>query len=74
MSDVDKQIIEFTRMWIPYGGPSAADIFVEFGLTPTRFLDRLDALVCSVEPASLSAGELRYFESVRRRSDSVVRR
>jgi hypothetical protein len=35
------RLIEFASMWAPYGGASAEDILVRFGMTPSRFIDRL---------------------------------
>jgi hypothetical protein len=37
----DAQILEFARRWLPYGGGSAEDLLVEFGMTPAGYLDRL---------------------------------
>ncbi|RZI53542.1 MAG: hypothetical protein EOP16_02310 [Pseudonocardia sp.] len=30
-------ILDFHQKWEPFGGPSAVDIFVEFGLTSNQF-------------------------------------
>lgn len=64
----DRLMLDFTRAWIPYGGPSAADIFIEFGMTPGRFFDRLDAVLATVQWSRFPVGERDYFESIRKRS------
>lgn len=39
------RLVEFAEQWYPFGGGSAEDIFVEFGLTVDAFFERLsDAL------------------------------
>lgn len=39
------RLVEFAEQWYPFGGGSAEDIFVEFGLTPEAYFERLsDAL------------------------------
>ncbi|WP_083853121.1 DUF3263 domain-containing protein [Rhodococcus sp. DK17] len=44
MNPHDREILEFARRWAPFGGPRAADILVEFGMTPSRFAERLEEL------------------------------
>ncbi|TQC44503.1 DUF3263 domain-containing protein [Rhodococcus sp. WS4] len=44
MNPYDRELLEFARRWEPFGGPSAADILVEFGMTPSRFSMRLKEL------------------------------
>lgn len=44
MNPHDHELLEFARRWEPFGGPSAADILVEFGMTPSRFSERLKDL------------------------------
>lgn len=40
--DVDADhLIGFARMWAPYGGATEAEIFVLFGMTRRRFIERL---------------------------------
>ncbi|CAM3105010.1 hypothetical protein DFJ75_3667 [Williamsia muralis] len=39
------RLLEFAERWYPFGGGSAEDIFVEFGLTVDAYFERLsDAL------------------------------
>jgi len=44
MNKYHQAILEFHRQWAPFGGPSAADIFTEFGLTLNQFHARHRAL------------------------------
>lgn len=41
----DELILQFACRWIPYGGPDPADMFVEFGMTPTQFWRRVAAAI-----------------------------
>lgn len=36
-----EDLIRFARTWAPYGGGSDEDILVQFGMTRSRFIDRL---------------------------------
>ncbi|GAA4491714.1 hypothetical protein GCM10023094_56360 [Rhodococcus olei] len=44
MNPHEQELLDFAQRWEPFGGPSAADILVEFGMTPTRFSERLEEL------------------------------
>ncbi|TJZ76055.1 hypothetical protein FCG67_18755 [Rhodococcus oryzae] len=41
----DQQIMNFALKWRHWGGGSAGDIFIEFGLTPVEFFRRLEAFL-----------------------------
>ncbi|WP_142391469.1 hypothetical protein [Mycobacterium sp. ENV421] len=41
----EQQMVEFVIRWSQYGGGSAADIFVEFGLSEIEFFRRVLALI-----------------------------
>lgn len=73
MPPEDRLMLNFTRRWIPYGGPRASDIYVEFGMTTERFFDRLASVIGKVEPTVFSARELAYFETTCPRHDRVGR-
>ena len=49
------RLLEFAERWYPFGGGSAEDIFVEFGLTVDAYFERLsdalDADVGGLSPA-----------------------
>lgn len=34
-------LIEFASMWAPYGGPTEEEVLVRFGMTTSRFIERL---------------------------------
>ncbi|RYF57726.1 MAG: hypothetical protein EOO27_14680 [Comamonadaceae bacterium] len=36
-----ERLIDFASLWAPYGGPSEEEILVEFGMTASRFVERL---------------------------------
>lgn len=36
-----ERLIEFAGMWAPYGGAAKEDIFINFGMTVHRFVERL---------------------------------
>ena len=60
-------LVGFAISWLPYGGGSAEDIFLEFGLTEHAYFERLLTL--------LKDGDLRVSEAARHGLGSVcVRR
>ncbi|MFC0454853.1 hypothetical protein [Rhodococcus jostii] len=36
-----EDILDFARTWAPFGGPPEDEIFVNFGMCPSRFAERL---------------------------------
>ena len=40
-----ERLIEFARMWAPYGGATEDEILVHFGMTTHRFTERLWQLI-----------------------------
>lgn len=64
MSDT-AHLIAFARVWSHYGGGSAEDIFVEFGLTENEYFTRLDKVLRKRSPdISLAADELARIKRV----------
>jgi hypothetical protein len=52
------RLVEFAEQWYPFGGGSAEDIFVEFGLTAEAYFKRLsDALHVGVPGLSPEVDE-----------------
>ncbi|TQR84316.1 hypothetical protein D8S82_22480 [Mycobacterium hodleri] len=47
----EKAMLEFVRRWHRFGGGSAQDIFVEFGLNEQEFFSRVLHLVGAAAPA-----------------------
>lgn len=45
VSSVDRSMVEMACRWMPFGGPPAEDIMVNFGLTPNDYYRRLDTFV-----------------------------
>ena len=41
MSPDDQALLDYARMWAPYGGPRRGDILVEFGMSPAHFYTQL---------------------------------
>ena len=52
MNPHDLELLEFARRWEPFGDPSAADILIEFGMTTSRFSERLEELSISAQRAN----------------------
>ena len=44
MDAVDHAVLTFAVRWLPYGAP-LDDVFVEFGLTPAQYVQRVCDLV-----------------------------
>lgn len=44
MSTEERRIIEYALLWAPFGGPPADELFVYLGMSPNRFLERLDEI------------------------------
>ncbi|WP_342660250.1 DUF3263 domain-containing protein [Rhodococcus ruber] len=36
-----EEIVQFARRWSPFGGAPAHESFIQFGMSPTRFAQRL---------------------------------
>ncbi|MGW3483989.1 DUF3263 domain-containing protein [Rhodococcus indonesiensis] len=53
LSSDERLLVDFAIRWCPYGGPSAADILVEFGMTPQRYGQVLESLLNSPTLAAL---------------------
>jgi hypothetical protein len=46
-------MLEFARIWAPYGGAQPGDIFVMFGMSPTKFYDIIRRLLHTVHARML---------------------
>ena len=66
-NNLDSAILTFARSWYGYGGGSAEDIYVEFGLHPKTYFERLKALLDSPAAADID-------ESTRERIRAVCAR
>lgn len=47
MSPDDQALLDYARMWAPYGGPRRGDILVEFGMSPAHFYTHLRRILDS---------------------------
>lgn len=59
LSDIDERIVRFALMWRHWGGGSAGDIFVEFGISPRAYFERLTGLLNVVELSSVETEQIR---------------
>lgn len=50
-------IVDFAVRWLPFGGPPADDILVEFGISMLTFAQRIEKILVSGRPTSLSLAE-----------------
>lgn len=46
-SDEQALMLQFALWWYPYGGGSAEDIFIKFGLSEKAYFQRLSHVLCS---------------------------
>ncbi|MDV7090367.1 DUF3263 domain-containing protein [Rhodococcus opacus] len=44
-----EDILEFVRTWAPYGGAPEEEIFVRFGMSPSRFKEKLCEILDHIE-------------------------
>jgi hypothetical protein len=68
ISRYDRDIVLFALTWLPFGGVSAEHIWLEFGMTPDRYIDRLTEFLGGPGARRLHddcARELRRFVSAR---------
>ena len=40
-----EDILNFARMWAPFGGPPREELYVRFGVHPARFVERLSQIL-----------------------------
>ena len=50
-------IVDFALRWLPFGGPRADDILVEFGVNMLTFTQRIEKILVSGRPTALSLAE-----------------
>lgn len=51
----DKQMLQFARIWAPYGGPSSEDLYVAFGLSRIQFNERIASALARAGTSRLAA-------------------
>jgi len=47
MDRFDQEILNFIRMWAPYGGPPEDEILPAFGMTPEQLVDRFHDIIAA---------------------------
>ncbi|GAA2545033.1 hypothetical protein [Mycolicibacterium diernhoferi] len=47
MDRYDREILDYVRSWSPYGGPPAAELLQEFGLTPGQLTTRVEHIIAA---------------------------
>lgn len=52
------RFIQFAQAWIPYGGATNEDIFISFGMTRTRFIQKLRHFIAEVDLDAEAVREL----------------
>ena len=60
---VNRKILEFAKVWAPYGGAHHEDIFVAYGLTPRQYYQRLADLLPTVPSADLTPTQARLIHT-----------
>ncbi|MHA4854773.1 hypothetical protein L1080_035430 [Rhodococcus sp. MSC1_016] len=56
-----ERLIEFASIWAPFGGATEEEIFVHFGMTMRRFIERLRQVISE---SNCVQDEIRILESV----------
>lgn len=51
MDPFDRQIVQYARLWAPFGGPPQDEILPRFGLTVPQFTSRLGELISALQAA-----------------------
>jgi hypothetical protein len=76
MTEVQLQVLAFERRWWRYAGAKEEAIAAEFGVSPTRYYQQLDALVDTREALAtdpLLVGRLRRLRGSRAQARTVRR-
>ncbi|MDH6676869.1 hypothetical protein M2284_001067 [Rhodococcus sp. LBL1] len=45
VSREDSELLAYANAWAPFGGPSAEDLLLRFGMSPSRFRTRVREIV-----------------------------
>ena len=60
----DREMVQFAKVWAPYGGGPDEDIFVTFGLTPREYFTRLTTLLPLLPAGELTPSQLRTIRTL----------
>lgn len=69
MTREEIHLIEFALLWQPYGGPSAEDVLVQFGLSMPRYYARIRQILTPVPHDSVE--DVSFKNGTRQRLGSV---
>lgn len=58
------ELLDFALRWYPYGGGTAEDILVEFGISEHEYFRRLSLIIDSLQPADPDAAAYAAMKSV----------
>jgi hypothetical protein len=47
MDRFDRELMDFVRSWVPYGGPPADEVMLEFGMTREQLSERVHLIVAA---------------------------
>lgn len=67
MTSEQNDMIDFVKIWIPFGGPRSEDILIRYGMLPAVFYRRLLELVDDVPESEHSELEQRFYRGMRLR-------
>lgn len=60
----DRRMLDFARMWAPYGGPQPDEILVHFGMPPTRFYQNITRILRTAAPGHIPVAERQLLYTV----------
>ncbi|WZU36112.1 hypothetical protein Rruber_05625 (plasmid) [Rhodococcus ruber] len=57
MNVEDRRMLDFARIWAPYGGAQPDEIFVHFGMPPAQFYENISRILRTTAPGQISVAE-----------------
>jgi hypothetical protein len=57
MDPFDRQIVQYVRLWAPYGGPPQEEILPRFGLSVPQFKKRFRDIVTALRAGESALGD-----------------
>ena len=62
MTSEEQAMLEFARIWAPYGGARPGDILVEFGMSPARYYQNVTRILRTIAVRNLPIAERHRIE------------
>lgn len=53
----DRRMLDFARIWAPYGGAQPDELFVHFGMRPAQFYENIARILRTTAPGQISVAE-----------------